>query len=410
MSKFVIIGNGTAAVGCIEGIRSLDKDSSITVISNEIYHTYSRPLISYLLCGKTTLEKMKYRPESFYVDNNVKLIKGKNALKVDNEKKCVVIEENEKIKYDKLLIATGASPFIPPTKGYDDVKHKFAFLSLDDAITLDKHINKSSKVLIIGAGPVGLKCAEGIKDKVSKITVVDMADKVLPAMLDKTSAAIVQKHLGANGINLILNDYVEFFDKNTAHLKSSVVVEFDVLVTCVGVKANTSLLVESGAEIERGIIVNEKSETSVRNIYAAGDCTQCIDITTGESKCLALLPNAYMQAHAAGVNMAGGEEIFDKAIPMNSLGLFGLHIITAGNLKGKEHIISDEKNYKNLVTDNGLLKGFILVGDVNRAGIYTSLIREKIPLNTIDFELIMQKPQLMAFTRKERIKKLSAVQ
>lgn len=407
MSKYVIIGNGTAAVGCIEGISAFDDKGGITVISSEPYHTYSRPLISYLLCGKTTLEKMKYRNDDFYKEHNVNFIGGKTAVKIDKDKKIVLLDDGSTEAYEKLLIAAGASPFVPQTAGYETVKNKFTFLSLDDAKALDKAIGRDSRMLIIGAGPVGLKCAEGIKDKVASITVVDMAQRILPAMLDETGSDIVKRHMEKHGIKFMLGDCVESYSCNSAKLKSGETIEFDAVVTAVGVKANVDLLTECGGKAGRGIIINEKGETTLRDIYAAGDCTQCRDITTGEDKCLALLPNAYMQGHSAGVNMAGGTETFDKAIPMNAVGLFGLHLITAGNYDGEAYIDQSGDDYKKLIVKDNLLKGFILMGNVNRAGIYTSLIREKTPLDTIDFELIREKPQLMAFTRKDREKKLS---
>lgn len=134
-----------------------------------------------------------------------------------------------------------------------------------------------------------------------------------------------------------------------------------------------------------------------------------MDVTTNQNHVMALLPNAYMQGECAGIHMAGGDKPYDNAIPMNAIGFFGLHIITAGNYDGEELISEDKENktYKKLVTRDGLLKGYILVGNVARAGIYTSLIKKQIPLDTIDFDLIKENPQLMAFSKNERQKMLS---
>ena len=162
MKNYVIIGNGVAATGCIEGIRSVDKDSKITVISAENYPVYCRPLISYYLEEKTTLQKMNYRPCDFYDENGCEVIYGKSAVSVDKDKKNVVLDDGCEIAYDSLCVASGSSPFIPPFAGLDTVENKFSFMTIDDTLALEKAIDKNSKVLIVGAGLIGLKCAEGI--------------------------------------------------------------------------------------------------------------------------------------------------------------------------------------------------------------------------------------------------------
>ena len=196
------------------------------------------------------------------------------------------------------------------------------------------------------------------------------------------------------------------FHGNEATLKSGKIISFDILVVAVGVRPNTQIAADAGCHVGRGITIDCRSATSVTDIYAAGDCCECRDLTTGTDRILAILPNAYLQGETAGVNMAGGEKSFDKAIPMNAIGFFGLHIITAGSYDGEVWAEQSGDTYKKLVSKDGLLRGFILIGDVARAGIYTSLIREQTPLDTIDYELIKRKPQLMAFTMQQRAVKL----
>lgn len=404
--KYVIIGNSTAAVGCIEGIRSIDKTGPITVISDEPHTVYSRPLISYLLYGKTDEERMKYRPDDFYSKNGVKTLLGIRAEKIDYAKKEVVLSSGAAEPFDKLLIATGSRPFVPPMEGLDTVEKKFSFMTLDDAKALGTAINPGSRVLIIGAGLIGLKCAEGIRHLVKSIEVVDLADRILPSILDEEGSAMVQKHIESQDISFTLGDSVAKFDGNTARLKSGKEISFDVLVVAVGVRPNTQLPADIGCKVGRGVAIDENSATSIADVYAAGDCCECHDISIDSNRILAILPNAYLQGETAGVNMAGGEKKFDKAIPMNAIGFFGLHIITAGSYDGEAWTEKTENTYKKLVSKDNLLKGFILIGDVARAGIYTSLIREETPLDTIDYELIKQKPQLMAFTMDQREVKL----
>lgn len=404
--KYVLIGNSAAAVGCIEGIRQQDKNGEIVVVADEPYHTYSRPAISYLLYGKTTEERMKYRPNDFYQKMNCAVMLSRKATRVEPQEKWLFLGDGTIVEYDKLLIATGSRPFIPEIGGLAEVEKRYTFMSLDDAKALGAALKADSRVLIMGAGLIGLKCAEGITHKAGRIDVVDLAPGILPSILNAEAAHFVQEHIESQGIYFHLSDGVQGFRGNTAILSSGKEIGFDILVIAVGVRPNVELAQKAGIEVHRGIVTDERCRTSLPDIYAAGDCTESYDITTGESRPLALLPNAYMQGECAGVDMAGGSKVYDKAIPMNAIGFFGLHIITAGSYDGERFICKSGRDYKMLVSENGVLKGFILIGNVARAGIYTALIRERTPLETIDYGLIKEKPQLMAFSRKERDKKL----
>lgn len=404
--RYVIIGNSAAGVGTVEGIRQNDKDSEIIIISNEPYHTYSRPLISYLLLGKTTEEKMKYRSDSFYEDNKCQTILSKNVVDIDVDQKRVILDDETDVYYDKLMVATGSRPFVPPMNGLDNVVSKFTFSSLEDAKELDCNLNPKSNVLIIGAGLIGLKCAEGIKNHVGSIKIVDLAPNVLSSILDDDASSLVKEYLEKNGLEFFLNDSVSEFKSDQAILSSGKTIDFDVLVLAVGVRPNIELFKNIGAKVGRGVFVNNQMETTVPDIYAAGDCTESMDVSSGDIKIMALLPNAYMQGECAGLNMSGAVTYFDKAIPMNAIGFFGLHIITAGNYKGSIYFEREGNNYKKIFYEDNYLKGYILIGNIDKAGIYTSLIREKTPLDTIDFNLICEKPGLMAFSKDARAKKL----
>ena len=183
-----------------------------------------------------------------------------------------------------------------------------------------------------------------------------------------------------------------------------------MLVIAVGVRPNTSLVKDAGGEVRRGIAADDTGKTTLPDVYAAGDCAESFDISAGVNRVLALLPNAYMQGNTAGINMAGGKASFDRAIPMNAIGFMGLHIITAGTYDGETYVRCDGENYKILFYKDDVLKGYILIGDVARAGIYTALIRNRTPLSSIDFKLICEKPQLMAFTARTRRDLLSKQQ
>lgn len=403
--NYVLVGNSAAAVGAVEAIRKNDKEGRIIIISNEKYHTYSRPLISYLLLGKTTEEKMKYRSNSFYSDNNCELMLDKTVVSIDVNQKQVILESGEKVSYDKLLIATGSTPFIPPMPGIEKVKNKFTFSTLDDAKALEESLGENSKVLIAGAGLIGLKCAEGISKR-ADITCIDLSHKVLSSILDDQGSEIVKKHLEDNNIKFHLEKKIVELKENSAILDDNSEIPFDVLVLAVGVRPNISLIKDIGGKTNRGIVIDERCRTSIEDIYAAGDCCESMDVSSGQEKVMALLPNAYMQGECAGMNMSGVDFVFDKAIPMNAIGFFGKHIITAGTYEGETYVEADENNYKKLYYSNNKLNGYILIGNVEKAGIYTALIREKTPLDTLNFELICKTPCLMAFSREIRAEKL----
>ena len=400
--RYVIIGGSAAAIGCIEGVRSVDKTGEIILITGETEWNYSRPLISYLLEGKTTRDKMWCRPDSFFTRNGVTVKAGVLATALDAGDRTVRLSTGERLAYDRLLAATGSRPFVPPIPGLETVERTFCFQTLSDASALAEALRPESRVLILGAGLTGVKCAEGIRGLCAQIAIADLAPRVLPAVLDDTAAAMVQARMEEKGVRFYLNDSAAAFRGNTARLQSGTELEFDVLVTAVGVLPNTQLVADAGGAVDRGILVDGRCATTLPDVYAAGDCAQGYDAVSGEKRMLPLWPNAVLQGETAGINMAGGRADYTQGIALNASGVFGLHMITAGSYEGESFTVQRDGSYKRLVTADGVLKGVIMVGDVSRAGIYTDLIRKKKPLSEIDFDLIRESPQLMAFSQKDR--------
>jgi len=405
---YTIIGNSTAAIGAVEGIRSVDQTSPITIISNETHYNYSRPLISYLVAGKVNQEQMRYRDDGFYAENNVTLLQGVSATGIDVQIRQVVLSDGQRIDYDRLLVATGARASVIDYPGLDRVKNRINFNTMDDALKLMEVITPDSKILVTGTGLIGLKCVEGVFKRVAQVDVVGRSQQILRSILDEQGAAIVQKHLENQGVQFHLGKNIVGFNNNEALLDDGTTIGFDILVQASGVTPNTELL-SSIAQIGNGIIINERSETSYPFIYAAGDCTESLDISSNSMKVMALLPNAYNQGYSAGVNMAGAEYSFTAAMPMNSITLFSLPVATAGSSASQSKIYEVDKIYRRLFYDDNRMTGFIMVGDIENAGIYTALIREKTPLSSIDFELVCQHPSLLAFTRQERANRLAGV-
>lgn len=406
--KYVMLGNSAAAIGCVEAIRRYDNEGEIVIISPETEFTYSRPLISYYLSGEIPLEKIGYRNQDFYQKLNCQTKLGVAGEKIDPEAKEVALSDGSTESYDKLLVSVGGSPVIPSIPGLDKVDNKFTFQSIGDALALEKALGKKKdkKVLILGGGLIGLKCAEGIADKAQSITVVDREKHILPSILDEEGAGYVQEKGETAGITFILGENAAEFTGTTMKTSAGKILKFDILVLAVGVKANSNLVKTAGAEVGEGIKTNNKNQTTLAHIYAAGDCAECRDFVDGKEKVLALLPNAYMGGENAGLNMVGQDHSFANPIAVNALKFWGQHLITAGQRSGEVYQAWDAHNYKKLFYEDNLLKGFLVIGDVARSGIYTSLIRNATPLSEIDFDLIKEKPQLMAFSSKARAEKL----
>jgi len=390
----VIVGNSAAAIGAVEGIRSVDKQGNIILISDEPYHTYSRPLISYYLAGKVTGEKMYYRPTNFYEQNGVRALLGKKVLSLDTKNKEVAVGDNfNVISYDRILLATGGKPFIPPLDGVDK-KNVFTFIKWDDVKKLAGVARKGARAVIIGGGLIGLKAAEALTIIGVKVTVVELADRILSAILDGSAASMVQSYLEDRGIEFELNTTCEEVLGNGevegVKLKNGKSLACDFLVIAIGMVPNTDLTRGTSLEVNRGIIVNERMQTNLPEVYAAGDVAEGYDVIHGERRLLPILPNAYKQGETAGINMAGGDKVFPGGFAMNSIGFFGLYVNTAGIVspepdgEGKDFEVlvrSDPVQliYKKIVLRRNKIVGFILLNEIDRSGILTGLMSDRIP-------------------------------
>lgn len=384
--SYVIIGNSTAAVGAIEGIRKYDANTPITLVSDEPYHTYSRPLISYYLGGKVTEDKMIYRPMDFYQKNNVKTILGVKAVSVDFNNKNVHLETGEAIQYAKLLLATGGKPFIPPMGGLDK-KNIFNFIKMDDAKAIEKEAARGSRAVVVGASFSGLKAVEALVKRGVKITVIDIMSRIMPRVLDDNAAAIARKTLESHDVNVLLNNTVDRILGNEKAegvlLKDGTEIPCDYVILAIGVRCNTDLVKDSGIKINRGIVVDEKMQTSIPDVYAAGDVAEAYNFIEEKMMEIAIIPNAYYQGETAGANMAGQSRTFNEGFIMNSMPLLDLPIISAGISEDREgyEILTQyepEKDiYKKFYVKDNKLSGYLLINEVDRAGIYTDMIRNQ---------------------------------
>lgn len=399
MKKYVLIGGSIATEGAIEGILSVTKNADITVICGEKRPLYSRPLISYVLEKKTQDEGLYFRGKDYYEKKGVKVVYAV-ADKIDPEKK-VVRADGKEYPYDELLVATGSKPFVPPIKGLESVSKKHTFYTMEDMLGLRADLEKGGKVLIVGAGLIGMKCAEGVKTYTDDIVIADMAPRPLPTATTPEAGAIVQERL-SEIIDFRLNAALDRFEGNKAVFASGEEVAFDILVLALGVRPEVALLKEIGAEVNRGVIVNERMQTNLPHVYAAGDLVESYEAVSGGKRLLQLFPSAYLGGKIAGRNMAGEETAFTTDVPMNATNLFGIRITSAGLFVGEKTELTVGEDYRALYTEDGVVKGFILIGDSARAGILTDFIRKKRPIGEMKKETLLTDRDLSLYPAEER--------
>lgn len=413
--NYVIIGNSVAAVGAIRGIRNIDQKGNITVISREKHVAYGRPLISYLLGGLVTEKRMGYLPDDFYEKHRVNLLLGSEAVGVEAGKKVVKLSNGDSIPFDKLLIATGGDPFVPPIEGMAGKDKIFTFTTWDDAAKLKGIAYDIERVVVIGGGLIGLKAAEGLHLLGKKITIVELADRILSAAFDRPAGRVVAKKMKANGIDVITEDTVIRIDGEGATitgvtLKSGDFIPCDTVIVAIGVRPAASFLKRSKIEVNRGIVVNDRMETAVKGVFAAGDVVEARDFFTGDKNPMPIWPDAYIQGDIAGSCMAGGEKTYSGGLAMNSIELFKVPTISMGitnPVNPEEYEIltyQDMENYqyRKIVLQENRLVGAVLVGGVDRAGIFAGLIREKIDVTPFKDNLLTPDFGFIHLTREIR--------
>lgn len=406
--KYVIVGNSTAGISAAEVIRETESKAKITLVSDEPYHTYSRPLITYWLAGKVNDRRMYYK-DAELKKLQVSEVLEKKAVKLDTGKKTLTLTGGRRLPYDRLLLATGGMPITPPIKGseFDGV---FSFTRWDDAKVVKEYLkkNKVKKVVVVGGGLIGLKTTEALVELGLNVTVLELSDRILSATFDKKASDVMLGYLKRKGVKILTeNTTEEIIGENGkvagVILKTGKKIECQMLILAIGVRPNIELTKGTKIKTDRGIIVNPHMQTSVSDVYAAGDVVEAKDNLVDASRTIAIWPLAVRQGRIAGLNMAGEKSEYAGGFPMNSVEIYGMPTISVGitDPKGKgystlKQFKADEEIYKKIVLKDGKIKGVIFVGDVERAGIFTGLIDSEVDVSKIkkhmlddDFGLIL---------------------
>ncbi|WP_319467035.1 FAD-dependent oxidoreductase [uncultured Pseudodesulfovibrio sp.] len=389
---YVIVGNGVSAIGAIEGIRQHDKTGKILIVSDEEVPTYGRPLISYYLSDKIKFETLPFRPEEFYKTNNVEMKLGSRVLSIDSEKKELLLDSGEKVVYGKLLLATGGSPVNPGIPGIEGPGvHNFTTVAHAEA--LRELVDRVKKVVVIGAGLIALKAAEGFAEKGVDVTIV-VRSRIMRTYFDEVAGEMIVDHLEKNGINFMqgtgTKEIVRHGDGTIKGVETDKgFIEADVVIVAAGVRPNMGLAAQAGIRTEQGIRVDDYMATSNPEVFAAGDVAEAKDLLTGEYTVRPIWPNAYSQGRYAGLNMAGAEKPYTGGLSMNSITYYGLATISVGetNLADEDgyetDVMLDRENsvYRKLIFKDDVLAGCILIGEIDAAGFYTSFIKNGFKLD-----------------------------
>ncbi|MDO8611807.1 MAG: FAD-dependent oxidoreductase, partial [Dehalococcoidia bacterium] len=328
MPAYVILGNSAAGLTAIDGVRERDRDGPITVVSREPEPAYSRVALPYVLSREKQVPQITLRGAEYYEANRVELIAGVGASAVDPKAKTVTLEDGRRLQYDRLLIATGSASRVPPVRGIEDADVCYHW-TLADTRKIEAKLNGARSCFVIGAGFISLLTVSAlIKVAGLKFTVVEIADQVMPQLLDPEGGRALEKAMREKGIDVLLGEQVAGIERAGAGygvtLKGGRTIEAGMIVCGAGVRPNVDFLAGSGIEVARGVLVNERQETSAPDVFAAGDCAEGFDFLSGERAVHAIWPTAIDQGRVAGANMAGGSQTYPGSLSWNVTELFGL--------------------------------------------------------------------------------------
>lgn len=363
--KYVIIGNGMAGLSAAKEIRNLDKNGSITIISSEEYLTYYRLKLSHYISKTFEDKELLIYKEDWYRKNNIEVILEKIVENIDTYKKQIKLDDGKIVTYDKLLLANGSKPFVPPITG----KFKegvFALRTLKDLKYIKNYFEKCEDITVIGGGLLGLEAAWAIKQLGKKVNVVEFFPYLLPRQLDKEMADIVSKKLSDSGLKLYFDTAAEEIlgevKAEGLKFKDGGQIKTDAILFSAGIRPNIDLVRETSIEFDKGVKVDSYLKTNIEDVYAAGDIAEVNGIVLG------LWTAATEQGKIAGANMTGENKEYKIPEPFTTLSIGDISLFSIGNVKDYTEVLKHdegENHFRLFVADNKLVGG-ILLGDISK--------------------------------------------
>ena len=377
---YVILGNGAAGHYAAEAIRKRDRTGTITMISNEPYRTYNRPMLTKSIMAGLNEEQIAVEDASWYEENHIYQILGHEVVKIDPEAKEVHLDDGSKYHYTKLIYALGSECFIPPIKGADK-DGVIAIRRLSDTKKVAEKLKETKHAVVIGGGVLGLEAAWELKKSRCEVTVLELAPVLMGRQLDKTAGEMLKKISEGQGIQIHTGIQIEAIEGGEkaegVRLADGTVIPAELVIVSCGVRANTALAKEAGIETDRAVIVNEKMETNIPDIYACGDCAQYEGIN------YAIWPQAVEEGKTAGAQAAGDDNTYSTVPAALSFHGMNTALFAAGDngqnpdliYKTVEYKDEGKKQYQKYYFLNNRLCGVILIGDTSRMAEMTEALK-----------------------------------
>ena len=383
--RYVVIGASAAGISGAKTLRELDKEAEIVLVSKD-ENVYSRCILHHYISNHRDIDALNFTSKEFFEENNITWMKGLEVKALNDKDQVLELSSGETLSYDKLLVCSGASAFIPPVPGLREGNNVVGLRNLDDAILIKEQAKKVKNVVVLGAGLVGIDAVSGLLGQGLNISLVEMSNKILPLQLDKHASDVYEKKFIEEGVSLKLDVKAEklLLDENNNPkalvLNTGEEVPCELVIVATGVRSNVAFMENSNVECDRfGLIIDAKGKTNVENIYGAGD-------VTGRNP---IWPTAVKEGIIAAHNMLGKEMIMtDFFGSKNTMNFVGIATMSLGMVEpADETYIVETKvegdNYKKIIHKDGKIYGAIIQGDLSYAGVLTQLIKENIDVSKV---------------------------
>ena len=405
MRHHLILGAGPAGIIAAETLRKHCPQDRITVVGDEKEAPYSRMAIPYLLIGNIEEKGTWLRKgPTHFADLRIELVQAR-ASKVDAAAKQVVLDNGQTLAFDQLLIATGSHPVRPPIPGLD-LPGVHTCWTLEDARAIAALAKPGAKVLQMGAGFIGCIIMEALKQRGVALSVVEMGDRMVPRMMGPMAGGMIRDWCEAKGVKVYTSTKVEAIEKADAgglrvRLSGGQTVEADLVISATGVRPAVGFLQDSGITCLQGILTDERMQSNVPGIYAAGDCAEAFDMVSGKTIVSAIQPNAAEQARVAALNMTGQDATLKGVTQINVLDTLGLISTSFGNWQGvdggEQAQLTDQEagRHLSLQFKDDLMVGCNSVGWTEHVGVMRGLVEGQVKLGEWKDKLMQDPTKLM---------------